>query len=830
MSRPSLRRSTRTQSKAKEPKDKDSRITDSTPCRVNNTRQVPVGKKQVISVVKQRKTVIDKEDNTNDVVCIDDEPEQSDDSFQSQNALVSDRDIYLCSQETSAEVLWDCSSPDMRKYHRSKRKRGHKSNVGDIVQTLSTSKCDDDSEDGTKPGLLGLWMDSDMPDSSKPVTNFSAFSPTSSFPPPRTHKEKQKPTVSLSSVLKEKLSMRIKEEKSPVLSAKYTRYSEKRKRNSESMDISDTGESPSKISKTAPSISNNGDQTNVWENSSETSWSEDDFYGDESFIIKATQIPNEPNKGAKVTKNTDTKLCTKTLSKYSNQKCAASHSTESAFVTKTEKQSANSCQRQQSTKKDTSSKQQSAKKDTSPRQQSAKEETSPKQQSAKKETKTTISESKVVKFPDSEKKKSSKRNSLGFNSSLSDDILCQVVEVDCILDSQVQSDKMDKNKGLKTQKSNLISMTSEKSNSASNISVENNVKEVKVTPVSHPIKSTSRGYSFVQKGKTLSNHTALNSTKTQISKSKVESQRNQQNGIAVKLNSSEATMGEIPDESADLFNSDEEDLLSEPQVLALLDAVESQAPKANCSLSSSQPNMTQEESTQSVSPCKRKKDSDTFHVVTPEKCTPEEIQCKRNAAIAKRLSNSQPNSSSWNVSSPEKRFPQEFSPHKCTPEEIQQKKNAAIAKRLSSSQQSESNNTQTKDRITKLCLSPSKEGMAEIPSLSSTPRKCSPEEIQKKRNEALAKRQKKCSGNKSNSVPVLSVFQEVCKKEHVGQPTSLPETPVSRAIKKEAPDSSVPSDSQLSSSVQKDIEKRRLEALKRRELKLKASQICKSST
>ncbi|XP_061181029.1 muscle M-line assembly protein unc-89-like [Saccostrea echinata] len=795
MSRPSLRRSTRTQSKAKEPKDNDIKIIDPTPCRVNNTRQVPEGRTEAISVAKQRGTVTNKEDITNDVVCVDDEPEQSDDSFQS--TLVSDRDIYLCSQETSAEVLWDCSSPDMRKYHRSKKKRGQKSNVGDIVQTLSTSKCDNDLEDDTKPGLLGLWMDSDMPDNSKPVINLSTFSPTSSFPPPRTHKEKRKPTVSLSSVLKEKLSMRMKEEKS-LLSAKYTRSSEKRKRDSESMNISDAGESPSKVSRTAPSGPSNKDcdQTDVWENSSETSWSEDDFYGDESFIIKATQVPNELSKETKVTKNTDlnTKLRTKTPAKYSNQKCAASHSTESAFVTKTVKQNIKPCQRQQS---------------------------------AKKETKTSIRELKRDKFPDSERKKSSKRNSLGFNSSLSDDILCQVAEVDCILDSQVQSEREDENKDLKIPKSNLISKTGEKSNTASNTPDENDVKGVKVRSVS----STSGGYSFVQKGKTLSNHTAFNN-KTQMSVSKMELQRNPQDAVAVKLNSSEATIGKIPDENAELFNSDEEDLLSEPQVLALLDAVESQAPKANCSLSNSQPNMIQESSTQSISPCKRKNGSDMFHVVTPEKSTPEEIQYKRNAAIARRLSNSQPNSSSWTVSSPEKRFSQELSPHKCTPEEIQQKKNAAIAKRLSSSQQSESKNLQTKDGVTNLCLSPNKDRMAEVPSLTSTPRKCSPEEIQKKKNEALAKRQKKCSGNKSNnvSVPVLSNFQDICKKDPVGQPTSLSETPVCSGFKKEAPDRNVPTDSQLSSSVQKDIEKKRLEALKRRELKLKTSQICKSST
>lgn len=172
--------------------------------------------------------------------------------------------------------------------------------------------------------------------------------------------------------------------------------------------------------------------------------------------------------------------------------------------------------------------------------------------------------------------------------------------------------------------------------------------------------------------------------------------------------------------------------------------------------------------------------------------------------------------------SPEKGHNQSISPQKCTPEEIEQKRQAAIAKKLSSSQ--EFNNSQTKhDSPSPLCLSPNKEKVKEVSSSKSSPRKCSPEEIQRKKELALAKRQKK--GPRTVNAPVLSTVEQ---SESVGQGIIYPETPVCGGQKVNAGDGNTQSDANKSNSLQDVIEKKRLEALKRRELKLKASQTCKS--
>lgn len=225
--------------------------------------------------------------------------------------------------------------------------------------------------------------------------------------------------------------------------------------------------------------------------------------------------------------------------------------------------------------------------------------------------------------------------------------------------------------------------------------------------------------------------------------------------------------------------------------------------------------------TETKSPCKRRNISETSQAHTPRKCTAQEIELKKSVALAKRLSSSQP-TSSQTLCSPEKSHNQSISPQKCTPEEIEQKRQAAIAKKLSSSQ--EFNNSQTKhDDPSSLCLSPNKERVKDVSSSKYSPRKCSPEEIQRKKELAQAKRQKKGPG--TVNVPVLSTFEQ---SERVGQGIIYPETPVCGGQKVNAGDGNTQSDTNKSNSLQDVIEKKRLEALKRRELKLKASQAYKS--
>lgn len=792
--RPCLRKSTRTQSKAKETNGED-------PSKVDNDNKLsdPIHKTQTRRITKLKKHVTEKPE----IINIDEESEHGDGSFISQSIPSCEKDTFLCSQDTSAEVFWDCTSPDMRKIIRSRHRRDKhlKSNVVDIVQTLSiTSDVDtEDLEDKSKNGLLGLWMDSDVPDISSKytATNLTSFSPTNSFPPQRAQKEKREATDTLSSVLQEKLSMRIKKERSP-LGTKIRSSAEKRKRNS----LSGVTESPSKISKVEEDEHKACDLPEEVEKLSETSWSEDDFYEEDSFIIRATQAPGElANKcETKISSNEEVnnKVCAKNPGKYSNQKNTGSLPNKSSYKNGTNKNDfATTPQRPSGSLK-----------------------------------KTTHTLTKTVSPPTSDVKKKSKRNSLGLNSSLSDDILCQIVETDCILDSQIENEKQDNSKDLKNLQKNSFCKTAKKTNFAENLRTSVNTKskcsdQVNKYKDKSERKCVNKEYTFVPKSKMVQPSTTSQTfqgvSSISCTTSRSENLSNTKELKSVQKNSIKPTSSNLPDESADLFQSDEEDLLSEPQVLALLDAVESQVPKANLSFSSSQPNMTPEKSSQTKtkSPCKRRNISETSLAHTPRKCTPKEIELKKSAAVAKRLSSSQP-TSSQTLCSPEKVHNQSISPQKCTPEEIEEKRQAAIAKKLSSSQ--EFNNSQTKhDSLSSLCLSPNKEKVKEVLSSKFSPRKCSPEEIQRKKELALAKRQKKGPG--TVNAPVLSTVEQ---SESVGQGIIYPETPVCGGQKVNAGDENTKSDSNKSNSLQDVIEKKRLEALKRRELKLKASQTCKS--
>ncbi|XP_078316890.1 uncharacterized protein LOC111120200 isoform X2 [Crassostrea virginica] len=291
-------RQTRAQSNARETEDEGS-VPETAAQAVNCDMECKMSKSKTRSRLK--KPVRDK---TVDVIQIDKDSDQSEDeSSFLQRDQSYEKDFSMCSQENSADVLWDCTSPDMRKISRSKKKKDKlKYSVGDIVQTLSTTSDVDaeDSEDRSKNGLLGLWMDPESSDNLSRLTstaNLANFSPTSSFPPPKARKEKREVTDTLSSVLKEKLSMRIKKEK-PSPPRRITRSTEKRKRGSVSLNTSDTKESPSKICKIETDVLKGCIGTDLSENFSETSWSEDDFYEDDSFIIKATQAPSDLcNKG-----------------------------------------------------------------------------------------------------------------------------------------------------------------------------------------------------------------------------------------------------------------------------------------------------------------------------------------------------------------------------------------------------------------------------------------------------------------------------------------------------------------------------------------------------
>lgn len=791
--RPCLRKSTRAQSKAKETNGEGPRKVD------NDKLSEPIPKTQTRRITKLKKHVTEKPE----IINIDEDSEHGDGSFISQIIPSGEKDTFLCSQDTSAEVFWDCTSPDMRKIIRSRHRRDKhlKSNVVDIVQTLSTTSDVDteELEDKSKNGLLGLWMDSDAPDISSKftATNLTSFSPTNSFPPQRAQKEKREATDTLSSVLQEKLSMRIKKERSP-LGTKIRSSAEKRKRSS----LSGVTESPSKISKVERNEGKACDLPEEVEKLSETSWSEDDFYEEDSFIIRATQAPGElANKCETKTssnKEVNNKVCAHNPGKYSDQKNTGSLPNKSSYKKGTNKNDFA----------------------TTPQRPSG---------SMKKPTHTIT---KTVSAPTADVKKKSKRNSLGLNSSLSDDILCQIVETDCILDSQIENVKQGDSEDLKNSHKKSLSDIAKKTEITENLRTSVNTKskcsdQVNECKNKSARRCVNKEYTFVPKSKTVQPSTTLK-TFQGVQPISCTTSRSENLSITEELknvqkSSVKPTSTTLPDESADLFQSDEEDLLSEPQVLALLDAVESQVPMANCSFSSSQPNMTPDKSsqTETKSPCKRRNISETSQAHTPRKCTAQEIELKKSVALAKRLSSSQP-TSSQTLCSPEKSHNQSISPQKCTPEEIEQKRQAAIAKKLSCSQ--EFNNSQTKhDDPSSLCLSPNKERVKDVSSSKYSPRKCSPEEIQRKKELAQAKRQKKGPG--TVNVPVLSTFEQ---SERVGQGIIYPETPVCGGQKVNAGDGNTQSDTNKSNSLQDVIEKKRLEALKRRELKLKASQAYKS--
>ena len=783
-------RQTRAQSNARETEEEGS-VPETAEQAVNSDMECKMSKSKPRSrITRLKKTVRDK---TVDVIQIDKDSDLSeDDSSFLQRDQSYEKDFSMCSQENSADVLWDCTSPDMRKISRSKKKKDKlKYSVGDIVQTLSTTSDIDaeDSEDRSKNGLLGLWMDPESSDNLSRLTSTASlanFSPTSSFPPPKARKEKREVTDTLSSVLKEKLSMRIKKEK-PSPPRRITRSTEKRKRGSVLLNTSDTKESPSKICKIETDVLKGCNGTDLSENFSETSWSEDDFYEDDSFIIKATQAPSDLC--YKVENSSKKEKKTKTPYKYLNQKNTTNHCNRNSSVTvkETDKNKFSLKQFSQSV---------------SPTLSTTTHKTKDKNNSATAEV-----------------KKTKKRSSLGLNSSVSDDILCQIVEKDCILDSQLENDNPhDENVMLEKVITNSICDAGVK------ITGGTKCPEVKNPGKSLGVPSTcaSKTYTFISRSKDIKPSSTSTLSVKQCEKTLIR------NGQSVPHQVENVQRGQKnpPDESVDLFQSDEEDLLSEPQVLALLDAVESQIPNANCSFSSSQPNRTPEKSTsshtKSVTPCKSRNLSGACNGTKGRKCTEEEIQQKKNAAMAKMFSSSQP-TNSRTVWSPEKNPYQSISPQKCTPEEIEQKRQTALAKRHSSSQETAS--SQSKHELSSIfCLSQNKEKISdEVPSKSS-PRKCSPEEIKKKRELALAKRQKKCSGNVT--APVLAnLEQSDCGEQTI----MLPETSVCSALKVDAGNRNTLTEANKSKQIQV-IEQKRLQALKRRELKMKASQACKSTS
>ncbi|XP_063427492.1 uncharacterized protein LOC134710996 isoform X2 [Mytilus trossulus] len=187
-------------------------------------------------------------------------------------------DLLICSQhfDPQQDVGWDCRSPDAVNFLRKSRRRRHYSDVSDIITQLHVNTEDLHEE---KPGssttpLLGLW-----------INDGNCFS-NNNLPDPQPNRERRKKNKIKSKSVKSKKGNdgapeALLEKLQHVLEkCEDNEGNEKKDRRKRSLSVGD--ESKDLFDETS---ANNNDND---------SWSDDDLFEDDSFIIKATQIQVEP--------------------------------------------------------------------------------------------------------------------------------------------------------------------------------------------------------------------------------------------------------------------------------------------------------------------------------------------------------------------------------------------------------------------------------------------------------------------------------------------------------------------------------------------------------
>ncbi|CAC5390692.1 unnamed protein product [Mytilus coruscus] len=183
-------------------------------------------------------------------------------------------DLLVCSQhfDPQSDVGWDCRSPDAVNFLKRSRRRRHHSDVSDIITQLhvNTEDLHEEIPDSSKTPLLGLW-----------INDGSCFS-NNNLPDPQPYRERRKKNKTKSKSIKTKKGNdgapeALVEKLQHVLEkCEDNEGNEKKDRRKRSLSVGD--ESKDLFDETSGNV-NDID-----------SWSDDDLFEDDSFIIKATQV------------------------------------------------------------------------------------------------------------------------------------------------------------------------------------------------------------------------------------------------------------------------------------------------------------------------------------------------------------------------------------------------------------------------------------------------------------------------------------------------------------------------------------------------------------
>ncbi|VDI65246.1 Hypothetical predicted protein [Mytilus galloprovincialis] len=187
-------------------------------------------------------------------------------------------DLLICSQhfDPQQDVGWDCRSPDAVNFLRKSRRRRHYSDVSDIITQLhvNTEDLHEEKPESSTTPLLGLW-----------INDGNCFS-NNNLPDPQPNRDRRKKNKTKSKSVKSKKGNdgapeALLEKLQHVLEkCEDNEGNEKKDRRKRSLSVGD--ESKDLFDETS---GNNNDND---------SWSDDDLFEDDSFIIKATQIQVEP--------------------------------------------------------------------------------------------------------------------------------------------------------------------------------------------------------------------------------------------------------------------------------------------------------------------------------------------------------------------------------------------------------------------------------------------------------------------------------------------------------------------------------------------------------
>ncbi|CAG2198438.1 unnamed protein product [Mytilus edulis] len=187
-------------------------------------------------------------------------------------------DLLICSQhfDPQQDVGWDCRSPDAVNFLRKSRRRRHYSDVSDIITQLhvNTEDLHEEKPESSTTPLLGLW-----------INDGNCFS-NNNLPDPQPNRDRRKKNKTKSKSVKSKKGNdgapeALLEKLQHVLEkCEDNEGNEKKDRRKRSLSVGD--ESKDLFDETS---GNNNDND---------SWSDDDLFEDDSFIIKATQLQVEP--------------------------------------------------------------------------------------------------------------------------------------------------------------------------------------------------------------------------------------------------------------------------------------------------------------------------------------------------------------------------------------------------------------------------------------------------------------------------------------------------------------------------------------------------------